>query len=65
MKDSNNHSEDLIFINHELCSQKECANCFELGGCIYEQHLVSTIPPFAEPKAENQLKDIAPVPKRA
>ena len=65
MKDSTSHSEDLISVDHELCCQKKCANCFELGGCIYEQHPVSGIHHVTESKTESQLKDIAPLPKRA
>ena len=65
MKDSIYHSEDLISVDHELCCQKKCANCFELGGCIYEQHPVSNIHHAKEPEAENQLKDITAIPQRA
>ena len=64
MKDSTSRSQDFISPDHELCCQAKCANCFDLGGCIYEQYPVAPVH-LAESKPENHVNDVAPLPKRA
>jgi len=42
MKDSNDHSQDPNVVEHELCSEKKCATCFENRGCMYEQYFAAS-----------------------
>ena len=64
MKESTSQSQDVISVDHELCCQMKCANCFGQGGCIYEQYPASTVYLAIESNAVNELNDIV-MPKRA
>ena len=55
MKDSTSHSPDLTHPDLELCCQKKCVTCFELGGCIFERYPIVSVYHNAESNAKHQI----------
>jgi len=55
MKDSINYSQDPTAMQHDICSEKKCATCFENRGCIYEQYFLVGIQNMEKFHAGSQI----------